>query len=433
MLLGFELPNVPVPTWETWQQVDELRSSIVKVRPYHLTLSTREHIQQRKLAVILRNNADEGPAFDARARIDELRAAIEAVQTYTHRLYLVIDNEPNHTNNQAPASTDYWARIRQVFETLALEFPAVQFVSPPLAVAQNEAEWYAAGRAVIDLFDCVGVHLYGQTDNSLVTYALHLAGIFDKPLIADELGNTDRHLSPDNKAAAVASYVRQAAEAGVQAATIFIAKHPTPEWAYCTLPTERLSQIAASVPQEEPMPTQTDIIVTSPHQNPMVAPGSVLSVSGYATGIDGQGMLAAILAEDTRPGTPQYGEPTNVRGIPIAADGTFSLQIAVPNSTELPAAATLLLSTTEIDLAAFQRGEGWGDAYQEGFAVTIGHPVAEPVPETPTDEEHLAHSLANIHFGAGDAYNRTTNPIFLDIQRAVAAFKAGANFSWPQR
>lgn len=183
------------------------------------------------------------------------------------------------------------------------------------------------------------------------------------------------------------------------------------------------------------MPVQTDIIVTAPHANPVVAPGSVLTVSGYATGIDGQGMLTAVLAEDTRPGTPQYGEPTRVSGIPINGDGTFAFSIPVPNSVELPAAATLLLSTTEIDLAAFQRGAGWGDAYQEGFAVTIGYPAAEPepAPVEASNDEHVAHSQMVIHFSAGDAYNRTGNPIYLDMQRAVAAAKEGRSFSWPQR
>lgn len=432
MRLGFDLPNVPVPTSATWQQVDELRSSIVKVRPYHLSLSTREHIQQRKLGVILRNNSDDGVAFDPRARIDELRAAIEAVQTYTQTLYVIVDNEPNHSNNNARPSSDYWARVRQVFETLALEFPAVQFISPPMAVAQNEAEWYAAGRDVIALFDFVGVHLYGQTDNSLVTYALQLASVFDKPLIADEVGNTDLHLGGDNKAFAVASYLRQAAEAGVEAATIFIAKDPTPEWAYCTLPTHKLAMIADSVPQEVAMPTVEQL------GTPTATPGGVVEMPLRITGISETplDLVTLDVAYPIIPGTDESRYGGNALGrLDVADDGIYTARVQLaPLAAPLPGPVFgelrgNLLSNTGATVTNVPFGPFYFAIQPEGAAPEQPAPVVTE----PTDQDQINHSLMTIHFSAGDAFNRTKNPIFEDIQRAVAAFKAGQSFSWPQR
>lgn len=49
------------------------------------------------------------------------------------------------------------------------------------------------------------------------------------------------------------------------------------------------------------------------------------------------------------------------------------------------------------------------------------------------NQERLDHVRAVVHFAAGDGYNEDQNPLWLDIQRAIAAMKEGKNFSWPQR
>lgn len=263
MLLGFELPNVPNPGPETWDQVDALRSTVVKVRPYHLLPATLSEIQRRGLSVLLRNDADG--AIDVPARVQELSSAAWKLREHgIGDITIIIDNEPNHTGGNGPdkpCPPDYWQKVSQVvtglyyghFDMRPLA-GTVRYGSPPMAVAQGEAAWYEAGKDIIPAFDVVCVHLYGTTDNSLVTYSLQLVSVFGKPIVADELGNTDRHLSPDNKAFAVASYARQAAEAGVVAATIFIAQTPTEHWTYCTLPTDKLGMIADTVAQAEPAP-----------------------------------------------------------------------------------------------------------------------------------------------------------------------------------
>lgn len=141
------------------------------------------------------------------------------------------------------------------------------------------------------------------------------------------------------------------------------------------------------------MPKQTEIQVQIPSPSATVIAGQTITVQGRALGVDGQGMLTALLAEDTRPGTPQYGEPTKVSGVPIASDGWFSFSIKVPASTEVPAPATLLLSTTEIDIAAYQRGEGWGDAAQKAIAVVIDTAGSEQPGNDLGDVEQALHEL----------------------------------------
>lgn len=441
MRLGFEFPNQPRDlAADEWAKVDALGSRACKMRPYNLTAANLAGIRERGLAVLLRSNSDGD--IDVEGRVRELsRAAWTLREHGIGDIWIIPDNEPNL--HHRPVPPDYWQRLSQVvvglwyghFGTRALA-STVSYLNPPLAVGQGEETWYEAAGSVLNAADGQCLHAYGQLDTGLIGRALMLAKQYTAgiPLIADEVGDSHGTANWDLRGEALRVYLQLLRQSGVRIAILFILGG-TDDWRRFVPPIDVVRQLAASVPQEVPMPVQTDIIVTSPHANPVVAPGSVLAVSGYATGIDGQGMLTATLAEDTRPGTPQYGEPTKVSGIPINSDGTFAFQIQVPNSTELPAAATLLLSTTEIDLAAFQRGAGWGDAYQEGFAVTIGYPAAEPepAPVEASNDEHVAHSQMVIHFSAGDAYNRTGNPIYLDMQRAVAAAKEGRSFSWPQR
>lgn len=250
----------------------------------------------------------------------------------------------------------------------------------------------------------------------------------------DGAGWTNAGIDPDQYAEQLVWLDREYDRDNVIAGTIFTVGGFWPSFDVVHVP--KIADVihnAASVPQEVPVPIETVFQVQTPSEGATVIAGQMITVNGRVLGVAGQGMLTATLAEDTRPGTPQYGEPTNVRGVPIAADGWFSFSMQVPNSTEVPANATLLLSTTEIDLAAFHRGEGWGDAAQKSVPVVIGRVAVEPPPVPPTDDAHYQHSLATIHFGAGDAYNRTENPLFLDIQRAVAAAKEGKVFFWPQR
>ena len=204
MQIGFELPNRPDVGLDTWEQVDALRSSVVKVRPYHLSSAdTIHHIQRRGLAVLLRHDADG--EIDVPARVRELsRAAWTLREHGIGDITIIIDNEPNHTNGgpDTPCPPDYWQKVSQVvtglyyghFDTRPLA-GTVRYASPPMAVAQGEAAWYESGRDIISAFDVVCVHLYGQTDNSLVTYALQLASVFGKPMIADEVGNTDQQVN----------------------------------------------------------------------------------------------------------------------------------------------------------------------------------------------------------------------------------------------
>lgn len=439
MLLGFELPNHPHPDSETWAQVDALRSTIVKVRPYHLTPETLAEISRRRLVVILRNNADEGIQFNVGARYQELRGALESLVTLSPLVYCVLDNEPNHISNGTGGPGDYWSRVDQVLEQLAQLYPTVRFVSPPLAVMQYEEAWYAAGRSVIQKHDAVGVHLYGQLDTSLIRHALYLAQQVGLSLVADELGDTHKSASGDQKAAAVAGYVRLAVEAGVEVATIFIAQRPTDEWLYCTLPTDRLAQIAAVVPQEEPMPPLPTTLTLDPIAP--VRPGETLRVRGVIQGIDGPYGALEIFAN-----YPQLDESTqwgqSGQAVFVSRDGSFDHAVTLgPANAAFTEQLTgeLQIRSLELDPQALASGGSWGEQPVFTFPFTILPEQAAPAPAPsfpadPTDQGHINHSLMTIHFSAGDGYNRTANPLFLDIQQVVAAIKEGkTSFQWPRR
>lgn len=336
-------------------------------------------------------------------------------------ILLLPDSEPNLHGRPMPS--DYWNRIATFFLLVDKQFSEhnrsgrLKYVSPPMAVAQGEEAWLSAATVkrmqgpnegetenFLTANDGFGLHAYGQLDESLVDHVIALAEKYAPgiPIVASEVGDSS-NADPSTKAEAIIRYLKKLERAGAYAACLFIVGSNDPQWSTFILLVDQIRHIAASVPQEVPMPVETVFQVQTPTAGATVIAGQTITVNGRVLGVDGQGMLTATLIEDTRPGTPQYGEPTNVRGIPIAADGWFSFSMQVPNSTEVPASATLVLSTTEIDLAAFQRGEGWGDAAQKSVPVVIARVSAVPVPVPPPATTDIPPYLHTAYHGLHEA------------------------------
>lgn len=436
VLIGWEFPNEPRDlTADEWALVDALRSTICKVRPYNLTPSNLAGIRQRNLTVILRPDSDG--AIDVPARVKELSAAAWLLRTNgIGNIYLLPDSEPNLGGGAPPA--DYWNKVSEVvtglwyglYDTRPLA-NTVLYGSPPMAVGQNERAWYEAAGDVLAAFDIACIHAYGQLDTGLLGNTLALIKEYAPalPIIAAEVGDSHPTANWDAKGEALRVYLDILKQHGVSAACLFILGG-TPDWQNFHVPLDVARQLGAHFAQEVPMPIETIIQVQLPSEGATVIAGQMITVQGRATGVDGQGMLTATLSEDTRPGTPQYGEPTRVRGIPIAADGWFSFSMQVPSSTEVPAPATLVLSTTEIDLAAFQRGEGWGDAAQRQIAVVIDRAAASQPsqPAGDSDAPYLHVAYHGLHQAELAALEAGDTLLLHEIQQGIAVIdrrKAG--------
>lgn len=432
MLLGFEFPNEPRDlTVDEWSKVDALGSRACKMRPYNLTAANLAGIRERGLAVLLRSNSDGD--IDVEGRVRELsRAAWTLREHGIGDIWIIPDNEPNL--HHRPVPPDYWHRLSQVvvglwyghFGTRALA-STVSYLNPPLAVGQGEETWYEAAGSVLNAADGQCLHAYGQLDTGLIGRALMLAKQYTAglPLIADEVGDSHPTAGWDSKGEALRVYLDILKQHGVSVACLFVLGG-TPDWQNFHMPLDVARMLGAHFAQEIPMAIETVIQVQLPLEGTTVIAGQTITVQGRAIGIDGQGMLTATLAEDTRPGTPQYGEPTNVRGIPIADDGWFSFSMQVPHSVEVPAPATLTLSTTEIDLTAFQRGDGWGDAAQKHIPIVIDRvgvpPVPEPVPQ-PVGDPHapyLHEAYAGLHRAELAAMEAGDTLLLHEVQQCIA-------------
>jgi len=264
MRLGFEAPNIPRDfTADEWERIDALNSGSIKVRPYNLTPANLADIRHRNLTVILRPNADEGVNFSANARHQKLASALDTLLAYTSDVWLIPDNEVNHPNNHTLPSPDYWAKCWQVVEWLAQSYPAVRYLTPPLATGHDEAAWYAAGAGYISRFDGVAFHAYGQLDTGLLLQSLHLAKQYGLPLVADEVGDSHETAGWDKKGEALRVYLDILRAGGVAIACIFHVGG-TPEWSNFVPPIEVVRMLAASAPD----------VVVSPVETPIIAPNT---------------------------------------------------------------------------------------------------------------------------------------------------------------
>jgi hypothetical protein len=162
-------------------------------------------------------------------------------------IFLILDNEPNLGSR--PVADGYWDGIRTLTARLRERYGRrVAIVSPPLAVAQLDVEWFAAGREAIAGCDYVGAHAYGQRDWGLATRFLQLA-IPGRPFFVDELGDSSPpSLGPRERADAVASYLAWIEEicppeSPVAAVCLFILGTTDPVWERFVLPTDVLEPI----------------------------------------------------------------------------------------------------------------------------------------------------------------------------------------------
>lgn len=231
MNVGFELPNRSdgTVTAEEWVRFAAIGGKVAKVRPYHLTVANLDALSAFKPTIILRPNSDGD--FDVADRYGEIRAALAMLLQWPDLgpIIVIPDNEPNLGNRPVPDG--YWNAISNVVASLQEHLTAgVLIASPPMAVMQGEEAWYAAATeagsdlsgSLLDAFDYVSVHLYGQCDTGLVARSLQLASQYGVPLLADEIGDSHETASREQKAAALASYIRLAGEFGVAAGALFI-------------------------------------------------------------------------------------------------------------------------------------------------------------------------------------------------------------------
>lgn len=224
MRVGYELPNRPdgAITPEEWQRWDALGGTVAKVRPYNCTPATLDYLAASKVeTVILRPSADGD--IDVGARVNDLQPAIVQLLQWDFTEIIVLpDSEPNLGNRPCPP--DYWNRVSQVIVHPAMKDfwgAKLKLASPPMAVAQGEVDWYAAAGDLMTGWDYLSGHLYGQLSPDLVNYTLSLLTPFGVPIIADEVGDSHPTASEELKATSVASYLRIAADAGVELATLF--------------------------------------------------------------------------------------------------------------------------------------------------------------------------------------------------------------------
>lgn len=408
MLLGFEAPNESRDlTGDEWARIDVLGSRAIKVRPSNLTPATLDGIRQRGMHVVLRPEADEGVTFLPGARYQELQAAIESVLPYTSALSVIVDNEPNHHNNHATPSPDYWARAWQVAEWLAHSYPDVRYVSPPLAVGANEQAWYAAGQGLITRFDAVGLHGYGQIDTGLLTHGLYLAKQIGLPIVCDEVGDSHPTAIWDAKGEALRVYLSLLRQGGVSVALLFHVGG-TPDWANFVPPIDVVRRLAASMPQEVTMPIPTIIEAVS---RPVAQQGGQVAFTFDAHGIDGIAKGFADVAYPVIPGSQteeRYG-PNLTTELPTFGNGRHTVTLNVPpvaTPTPGPVVGGITLRIVEMDGVTWDGGV-FGPYPVDLVPGFVQPPVVTPEPPAPVPVA-LPPAYDIMWERAGDVVNAAT-------------------------
>lgn len=236
MRTGWELPNRTdgTVTPDEWARFDALGATITKIRPYHAANpATVAELARRGVAVLVRPNGD-GLGWSSTARATELALAVQALRAAGIGDVLITpDSEPNHPDHGSPDAppADYWTKVAQVVTLLhgrgGIRLPAVfadtiRYVSPPMRPdPAGVPAWYAAAGDLLPAFDLVGIHAYGERDQGLIEWTLRTATRYGLPLFAAEVGDSSG-AGEQERAEAVAGYLRLLEAAGVEDACIFI-------------------------------------------------------------------------------------------------------------------------------------------------------------------------------------------------------------------
>lgn len=261
LLLGWELPNRPAVLPEEWRRFDALGATVAKARPYHVLdphegPRTLEGLLRRGVRVAIRPDADGEFERDWAATVERLGAAAARLLAAgaPPPIVLIPDSEPNLHGRPVPPGYFEWLELARA--ALAVRFgPAARLVSPPLAVAQGEEQWHAAGRSVIGRFDAIGAHAYGQGEASLALRFLQFD--YGKPFFVAELGDSSEGIGSEERLVRTAHLVRQLATSGrVEACCLFILGTADPRWERFVLPVDGLAllrEAARGAGKEEPV------------------------------------------------------------------------------------------------------------------------------------------------------------------------------------
>lgn len=195
---------------------------------------------------------------------------------------------------------------------------------------------------------------------------------------------------------------------------------------------------AAGAPQEEPMPKPTKI---EPIFTPDGHPGGEAILTMAASGVDGFAKGFVDVAYPVLPGNEfgaVYG-PNQTTEVGPFIDGVQTFRVKIGENTSPLTAAGVTGKYTfrlfETDGKEFDGGIFGPFDMEITPAKTAPEPqpATPPVPPTVPTSPDVDHTRMVVFDAAGAGFNLDGNPLWLDIQRAIAAMKEGKAFSSPRR